>query len=105
MVKRTSILLPNYPRTKARGTSVYIENEDGSELFWGSEPNMEAAEAVARELQLELRGIKYVEQTLRVFLSDMAEDLVDLGISYEHVADLIHEGYCNIVRMLKRITP
>jgi len=97
------ILLPLYPRAEARGTLVFVLDEDGSELFWGREGSREEAEAVAGELQLELRAISYVEKELGVFLSEMSDGLTDLGVPLEHVADVIHEGYCNFMRMLKKV--
>lgn len=88
--------LPVYPRVEVRGNAVIIIEEDGEEHLWGREDDESTAVAVAGEIQLGLRAIKYVRTCLLKSLREAMEFLTQAGVPTEQLDDIIFEGYCSI---------
>ena len=92
--------LPSYPRVKVRGTAIFIVKGDGIEMFWGEEENELIAKIVAEKIQMELRAINYVKHKLAIAVNSLMDDLIELGVSTEHLNDIIFEGYSNLKTIL-----
>ena len=97
------IELPNNPRVEVRGTAIFIVKEDGIELFWGEEENELIAKTVAEQMQTELRAINYVKHKLAIAVNNLMDDLIELGVSTEHLDDIIFEGYSNLKKFLLQL--
>ena len=96
MEKENKLELPFYPRVEVRGNAVIIIEEDGEEHLWGLEDDESTAVAVAGEIQLGLRAIKYVRTYLLKSLREVMEFLMQAGVPTEQLDDIIFEGYCSI---------
>lgn len=95
--------LPIYPTVEVRGKAIFVVEEDGMEMFWGEEENELIAKTVAEEIQTELRAINYVKCKLAVAVNRLMDDLIELGISTEHLDDIIFEGYSNLKKILLQL--
>ncbi len=96
MEKEGRLDLPVYPRVEVRGNAVIIIEEDGREHLWGCEDDESTAVAVAGEIQLGLRAIKYVRICLLKSLREAMEFLTQVGVPIEQLDDIIFEGYLSI---------
>lgn len=96
MEKEGRLDLPVYPRVEVRGNAVIIIEEDGEEHLWGREDDESTAVAVAGEIQLGLRAIKYVRTCLLKSLREAMEFLTQAGVPTEQLDDIIFEGYWSI---------
>ncbi len=94
------IKLPIHPTVEVRGKAIFIVDEDGMEFFWGEEENDLIAKTVAEEIQTELRAINYVECKLEIAVNRLMDDLKEVGISTDHLDDIIFEGYSNLKKNL-----
>jgi hypothetical protein len=94
--KEDKLELPFYPRVEVRGNAVIIIEEDGEEHLWGLEDDESIAVAIAGEIQLGLRAIKYVRTCLLKSLREAMEFLMLAGVPTEQLDDIIFEGYCSI---------
>jgi hypothetical protein len=95
--------LPRYPRVEARGTAIFVVDEEGREIFWGEEENELIAKIVAEKIQTELRAINYVKHKLTIAVNSLMDDLIELGVSTEHLDDIIFEGYSNLKKILLKL--
>lgn len=96
MEKEGSLSLPVHPRVEARGNAVIIIEEDGEEHLWGREDDEPTAVAVAGEIQLGLRAIRYVRTCLLKSLREAIEFLTLAGVPTDQLDDIVFEGYCSI---------
>lgn len=92
--------LPDFPRVKVEGRSVFIIDEGGRESFWGEEETAERAREVADEIQFELRAMRYVRMKLTRALDEIAEDLSELEISRESLDKIVYEGCFGLQKLL-----
>ncbi len=97
------IELPRYPRIEVRGKAIFVVDEDGMDMFWGEEESELIAKTVAEEIQTELRAINYVECKLEIAVNRLMDDLKEVGISTEHLDDIIFEGYSNLKKILLQL--
>lgn len=97
------VKLPSYPRVEAHGKAIFIIEEDGMKIFWGEEENEFIAKTVAEVMQKELRAINYVKCKLAIAVNRLMDDLIELGISTEHLDDIIFEGYSNMKKILLQL--
>jgi len=69
--------------------------EDGKTEYWGEEDTIEAADKVAKEMQLELRAIFYVKEEISKTITKLEGDLQSFDIPSEVICNAIHNGYFN----------
>ena len=89
----SNIKLPKTPTVIARKESVFIRFSSGSEILWGVETTVEEAVNVARELEVELRAVKYVQWHVRSFIRDMKEYLGSLDIDESLLDSILIDGH------------
>ncbi len=97
------VILPEYPKTEVDGTSIIIRYEDGSVDLWGFEKDALAAAEAAKEIEMGLRCIYYVERELIQVLTKLGEELECLEIPPEHIKDYLAEGYCRVYRWFREL--
>lgn len=95
------VRLPDYPRVVARGFQLFIQEGDGSESLWGTE--IDDPIGVAREMDLELRAMRWVRDELAGFVARLTEALRSRGISEETVPDVVYEGYRGLLEWFMRM--
>ena len=93
-----------FPKVKVDGTDVVVIEEEGSEYIWGNEKNEKEAKTVAAQLQLELWAIHYVRHQLMNFISNLMNDLADVGIPAKYHDDIIYEGYMSLMKWFLEIS-
>ena len=93
--------LPDYPQVETQDFRLYILEEDGRRMPWGDEYDPDGR--VAREMELELKSIRYVRNELVDFISGLTENLVNLDIPREGIPDIIYEGYLDLLKWFKRL--
>lgn len=84
--------LPEYPRAYNNSTHVIIEHSDGSEQIWGEVDNASEAQAIAEQMTISLRAIKYVEGNLEKSIESIREYLIEQSIPDNVIDDAISEG-------------
>ena len=89
----SNIKLPKTPTVIARKESVFIRFSSGSEILWGVETTVEEAVNVARELEVELRAVKYVQWHVRSFIRGMKEYLGSLDIDESLLDSILIDGH------------
>ena len=89
----STIKLPKTPTVIARKKSVVIQFSSGSEILWGVETTVDEAENVAKELEVELRAVKYVQWHVRSFIRDMKEYLGSLDIDEGLLDSILIDGH------------
>ena len=89
----STIKMPKTPTVITRKESVVIQFSSGSELLWGVEPNVEEAENVAKELEVELRAVKYVQWHVHSFIRDMKEYLGSLDMDEGLLDSILIDGH------------
>jgi hypothetical protein len=85
--------LPLTPKVITRDTCVYVCFEDGSEMFWGDEDSIVDAIVIARELELELRAVKYLKTMIKDFVEDMMAYLYSVDASEDLIVSIIKDGH------------
>jgi hypothetical protein len=100
----SNIKLPKTPTVIARKESVVIHFASGSEILWAVEQNVEEAEKVAKELEVELRAVKYVQWHVHSFIQDMKEYLESLSIDIGLLDSILMDGHVFARSDLKKDT-
>jgi hypothetical protein len=89
----TRIKLPKTPIVIARNKSVIVQFLNGAELRWGDEETHEEAKKISKELEIELRAVKYVQDHVHNFIKDMREHLTSLGIDSRLLDSILIDGH------------
>ena len=89
----SNINLPKTPTVVARKETVVILFSNGNEMMWGTENNEELAVKVAKELEVELRAVKYVQWHVHSFIRDMREYLGSLDIDEGLLDSILIDGH------------
>jgi hypothetical protein len=84
----SNVKLPKTPTVVTRDKAVIVCFANGSELDWNVEKTSGAAKRVAKELEIELKAVKYVQWHVKNFIQDMKEYLSSLDID-ENLLDSI----------------
>jgi hypothetical protein len=92
--------LPLFPKVRSSGKIVKIFWEDGKTENWGEELTNEAADAVASEIQLELRASVYVKENISKLITELEGDLQAFDIPSEVISNALHEGYFGTLSMM-----
>lgn len=89
----SKIRLPETPSVVARDRLIVIIYDDGSEQSWGEETSQEEAVRVAKELEIELRAIRYIQWHVHNFVHDMRQYLASQGISEDLLSSILVDGH------------
>ena len=88
-----NINLPKTPTVVAKKETVVILFSNGNEMMWGTEKNEELAVKMAKELEVELRAVKYVQWHVHNFIRDMREYLGSLDIDEGLLDSILKDGH------------
>ena len=89
----SSVKLPKTPTVLTKGKSVVVVFSNGKEILWGEEKTLEEAARVAKELQVELRAVKYVQTMVHDFIMEMREYLASLDIDDGLLDSILIDGH------------
>jgi hypothetical protein len=85
--------LPKSPTVFTRNTSVIIKFATGREILWDNEETIEKAESLAKELEVELRAVKYIQSQVHGFITEMREYLASLDINDKLLDSILIDGH------------
>ena len=88
-----SIRLPKTPKVVSRDKTIIVCFSNGSELVWDTVETEEEANKVAKELEVELQAVKYVQWHVRNFIHDMREYLKSLDIDEKLLDSILIDGH------------
>jgi hypothetical protein len=94
--------LSDAPRVVVRGDRLFIVDADGSERLWGSE-SMDEIHDVARDMELELRAVRWVRLELERLIGELTEVVMCSGVQEDRVSDIIFEGYRSLLLLFMRM--
>ena len=89
----STIELPKTPSVVAKNKSVFIIFSNGKEILWGEEETLEEASKVAKELEVELRAVKYLQNMVHDFITEMREYLASLDIDDTLLDSILIDGH------------
>ena len=95
--------LPKHPVVVIDGTAIVIHYENGEKEVWGYESDHIIAEEAARDIELGLKAINYVALELMKDLTEIADQLENLGLPSDHINDHICEGYNRVSKWFREI--
>ncbi|MBD3173008.1 hypothetical protein GF326_11105 [Candidatus Bathyarchaeota archaeon] len=94
--------LPDAPRVMVRGDRLFIVDENGSERLWGCE-SMDEIHDIARDMELELRAVRWVRLELERLIGELTEVVMYSGVPEDRVSDIIFEGYRSLLALFMRM--
>jgi small nuclear ribonucleoprotein (snRNP)-like protein len=94
----SNIELPKTPIVLANNKTVIVRFSNGKEIIWGDMDSAEEAVNVAKELEVELRAVKYLQTMVRDFITEMREYLASLEIDDGLLDSILIDGH-NFARM------
>ena len=100
----SSFKLPKTPTVIARNKSVIVQFSNGNEIQWGDEETVEEASRIARELEVELRVVNYVQTHVHRFIKEMREYLASLDIDQGLLDSILVDGHAFARMELKKET-
>ena len=87
------IVLPNTPTVVARNREIIVQFSNGKEMLWGEMESREEAIRIAKELEVELRAVKYVQTQVHTFITEMREYLSSLEIDDTLLDSILIDGH------------
>ena len=100
----SKIKLPKTPTVIATDKIVMIQFGNGSEILWGKEETTEEAIRIAKELEIELKAVKYVKWHVHNFIKDMKKYLNSLGIEEGLLNSILVDGHAFARKELNKNT-
>ena len=85
--------LPTSPTVVTRDKTVIVQFSNGNEIIWDHEETVEKAHMVAKELEVELRAVKYVQSQVHEFIVGMREYLASLDIRDGLLDSILIDGH------------
>ena len=85
--------LPKSPTVVARDKTVIVQFSNGKELIWGDMETDEKANKIAKELELELRAVKYVQTQVHDFITEMRSYLASQDIDDGLLDSILIDGH------------
>jgi len=85
--------LPKSPSVITRNKSVIVKFSTGKEILWDNMKTSGEAESLAKELEVELRAVKYVQTQVHEFITEMREYLASLGIDDKLLDSILIDGH------------
>ena len=85
--------LPSSPTVVTRDKTVIVQFTGGKEIIWDHEETVEKAIKIAKELEVELRAVKYVQSQVHSFIVGMREYLSSLGIDDGLLDSILIDGH------------
>lgn len=92
-------MLPVFPMTEVRGNNIVIIWDEHEEQIWDHDEGENDLLEVAKEIELELRAIKYVKLKFIHNISEFERDLREFNVSEDHVGDLIYSAYSSLKKL------
>ena len=89
----SNIKLPKTPTVKTKKQSIIIHFSNNSEIVWGDETTTEEAKKVDKELEIELRAVKYVQWHVQNFIQDMKNMLNSHDIDERLLDSILIDGH------------
>ena len=96
--------LPTSPTVIARDKTVVVQFANGKEIIWDHEETREKAILIAKELEVELRAVKYVQSQVHGFITEMREYLASLDIEDGLLDSILIDGHAFARMDLKKDT-
>ena len=90
-----NIKLPKSPTVITQDKTVIVRFSNNTELVWGEETTKMEAEKVAKELEIELRAVKYVQWHVKNFIHDIKEMLSSLDLDEKLLESILIDGHVN----------
>lgn len=85
--------LPKSPSVITRDKSVIVKFSTGKEILWDNMETELDAENLAKELEVELRAVKYVQTQVHEFITEMREYLASLNIDDRLLNSILIDGH------------
>ena len=85
--------LPSSPTVITRNKTVIVQFSTGKEIIWDHVETVEDANRIARELEVELRAVKYVQSQVHSFITGMREHLASLDIDDGLLDSILIDGH------------
>ncbi len=85
--------LPSSPSVITRDKTVIVLFSTGKEIIWDHEETVEKANKIAKELEVELRAVKYVQSQVHGFITEMREYLASLDIVDGLLDSILIDGH------------
>lgn len=89
----SNIKLPKTPTVITKGKSIIVVFSNRKEIIWGDENTFEEATRVAKELEVELRAVKYLQTMVHDFIIEMREYLASLNIDDKLLDSILIDGH------------
>ena len=100
----SSIKLPSTPNVIVRGNQIIVVFENGNEVLWDNEESQETALRIAKELEVELRAVKYVQKQVHDFIIEMRKYLSSLEINDGLLDTILIDGHAFARSQLNKST-
>lgn len=88
--------LPDYPKVDIQGDRIVIVEEDGAEYLWGREEEGLISVDIVKDIELNLRAVRYVKLCLLDSINKIMFELMDEKIPIEYMDKIIYDGYKKI---------
>ena len=85
--------LPSSPTVITRNKTVIVQFSTGKEIIWDHVETVEDANRIAKELEVELRAVKYVQSQVHSFITGMREYLASLDIDEGLLDSILIDGH------------
>ena len=85
--------LPKSPSVITRDKSVIVKFSTGKEILWDNVETTMEAESLAKELEVELRAVKYVQTQVHDFITEMRAYLASLNIDDKLLDSILIDGH------------
>ncbi len=96
--------LPTSPTVITRNKSVIVQFSNGKEIIWDHKETTEKANKIAKELEVELRAVKYVQSQVHGFITEMREYLTSLDIDDSLLDSVLIDGHAFARMDLNKVT-
>ena len=93
MSMTSSINLPKTPTVEARNKTIVVVFRSGKEIEWDTMETREEAIKIAKELEVELRAVNYVQRQVHDFISEMRDYLASLNIDDGLLDSILIDGH------------
>jgi hypothetical protein len=96
--------LPTSPTVITRNKTVIVQFSNGKEIIWDHEETVEKANNIAKELEVELRAVKYVQSQVHGFITEMRKYLASLDIDDSLLDSVLIDGHAFARMDLNKVT-
>ena len=86
-------IFPKSPTVFTRDKSVIVKFSTGKEILWDNVETIEEANRLSKELEIELRAVRYVQSQVHGFITEMREYLASLEIDDKLLDSILIDGH------------